>query len=125
MTKIAIIEDDAAISQMYRMKFETDGFDVRVASNGKLGVELAKSFKPDVILLDIQMPEMNGLEAAKTIRRMERSDARAVPIIAMTADAFRENIGRCLEAGMDAHLAKPVDVQEMGRVLVKFLAKGR
>ena len=104
------------------------GIRTELAVNGKLGVQCFADRGPGyyaAVLMDIQMPEMNGLEAAKTIRRMERSDARAVPIIAMTADAFRENIGRCLEAGMDAHLAKPVDVQEMGRVLVKFLAKGR
>ncbi|MDQ5969890.1 MAG: hypothetical protein QG593_407, partial [Patescibacteria group bacterium] len=59
LTKIAIIEDDMAISQMYRLKFETEGFDVQTAENGKLGLELAEVFKPDIILLDMMMPEMN------------------------------------------------------------------
>ena len=68
MTKIAIIEDDTVISQMYRMKFEADGFDVQVASNGRTGVEMVKSFAPDAILLDLQMPEMTGDEALKEIR---------------------------------------------------------
>jgi len=60
MTKIAIIEDDQAISQMYRFKFEAEGYDVQTAENGKLGLELTESMKPDIILLDLMMPEMTG-----------------------------------------------------------------
>lgn len=69
LVKIAIIEDDAVISEMYRMKFEAEGYDVQIASNGKLGVELVEQMKPDIILLDLQMPEMNGNEALKEIRK--------------------------------------------------------
>ncbi len=58
--KVAIIEDDIAISQMYRLKFETDGYDVQTAENGKLGLELVEQFKPAIILLDLMMPEMTG-----------------------------------------------------------------
>lgn len=68
MTKIAIIEDDQAISQMYRMKFEAEGFNVETASNGKLGLELAEKMRPDIILLDLMMPEMNGDEMLKKMR---------------------------------------------------------
>jgi DNA-binding response OmpR family regulator len=68
MAKIAIIEDDQAISQMYRMKFETEGYTVETAENGKLGLELAENMKPDVILLDLMMPEMNGDEMLKKLR---------------------------------------------------------
>ena len=60
MTKIAIIEDDQAISQMYRFKFEAEGYDVQTAENGKLGLELTESMRPDIILLDLMMPEMTG-----------------------------------------------------------------
>jgi DNA-binding response OmpR family regulator len=60
MTKIAIIEDDQAISQMYRFKFEGEGYDVQTAENGKLGLELTENMKPDIILLDLMMPEMTG-----------------------------------------------------------------
>jgi len=66
--RIAIVEDDQAISQMYRMKFEAEGFDVETASNGKLGLELAESMKPDIILLDLMMPEMNGDEMLEKMR---------------------------------------------------------
>ena len=60
MIKIATIEDDPTISQMYRMKFESDGFDVRLAANGQIGIEVVEKFQPDIILLDLQMPEMDG-----------------------------------------------------------------
>jgi DNA-binding response OmpR family regulator len=68
MYKIAIVEDDLAISQMYRFKFEADGFIVETAENGVLGLELAKSLKPDIILLDLMMPEMNGDEMLAKLR---------------------------------------------------------
>jgi DNA-binding response OmpR family regulator len=68
MTKIAIIEDDQAISQMYRFKFEAEGYKVETAENGKLGLELVKSMKPDIILLDLMMPEMTGDEALERLR---------------------------------------------------------
>jgi len=68
MNKIAIIEDDLAISQMYRFKFEAEGFQVETAENGVLGLDLAKTMKPDIILLDLMMPEMNGDEMLAKLR---------------------------------------------------------
>jgi DNA-binding response OmpR family regulator len=68
MTKIAIIEDDPAISQMYRFKFEAEGFQVETAENGRLGLELAEKMKPDVMLLDLMMPEMTGDEMLEKLR---------------------------------------------------------
>lgn len=68
-TKIAIIEDDQAISQMYRIKFEGEGYEVETAENGKIGLELAESMKPDIILLDLMMPEMNGDEMLAKLRK--------------------------------------------------------
>lgn len=67
--KIAIVEDDQAISQMYRFKFEGEGYTVETAENGKLGLELAESMKPDIILLDLMMPEMNGDEMLAKLRK--------------------------------------------------------
>lgn len=67
--KIAIVEDDQAISQMYRIKFESEGYTVETADNGKLGLELAESLKPDIILLDLMMPEMNGDEMLEKLRK--------------------------------------------------------
>ena len=71
MTKIAIIEDDQAISQMYRFKFEAEGYTVETAGNGKLGLELAEKMKPDIILLDLMMPEMNGDEMLSLLRKTD------------------------------------------------------
>lgn len=68
-TKIAIIEDDQAISQMYRIKFESEGYQVETAENGKLGLELSEALKPDIILLDLMMPEMNGDEMLARLRK--------------------------------------------------------
>lgn len=69
MPKVAIIEDDTAISQMYRFKFEAEGYQVETAENGKLGLELIESFKPDIILLDLMMPEMSGDEMLAQMRK--------------------------------------------------------
>lgn len=82
MTKIAIIEDDPVISQMYRMKFEADGFDVQLADNGRHGIALVESFVPDIILMDLQMPEMDGAEALAVIRSHEWG--QAIPTIILT-----------------------------------------
>ena len=82
MTKIAIIEDDPVISQMYRMKFEADGFDVQLANNGVHGVEMVESYGPDLILMDLQMPEMGGEEALSLIRKNETS--KHIPVIILT-----------------------------------------
>jgi DNA-binding response OmpR family regulator len=82
MTKIAIIEDDPVISQMYRMKFETEGFDVQLANNGQKGVALVEHFAPNIILLDLQMPEMGGDEALGLIRKA--SWGKAIPVIILT-----------------------------------------
>ena len=82
MTKIAIIEDDVAINQMYRMKFEADGFDVKLADNGRRGVALVESYKPDIILLDLTMPEMGGDEALMEIRSHDWG--KTIPVIILT-----------------------------------------
>jgi len=82
MTKIAIIEDDPVINQMYRMKFEADGYDVAMADNGQRGVEMVKTFQPDIILLDLQMPEMDGTEALTEIRSQDWG--KDIPVLILT-----------------------------------------
>ncbi|MDE7245791.1 MAG: response regulator [Oscillospiraceae bacterium] len=77
----------------------------------------------DAILMDIRMPVMTGYDATKAIRGLNREDAATVPIIAMTADAFSEDIKKCLDCGMNAHVSKPIDVREVARLLAKFIRK--
>jgi len=104
MTKIAIIEDDSVISQMYRMKFESDGFDVQVAENGRDGVELVKSFAPDIILLDLQMPTMNGDEALKLIRKEEWG--KTVPVMVLTNLGEEEAPRDIRSLGIESYIVK-------------------
>ena len=82
MTKIAIIEDDQAISQMYRIKFEAEGYKVETAGNGKLGLKLAEEMQPDIILLDLMMPEMNGDEMLTLLR--QTSWGKDIKVIILT-----------------------------------------
>lgn len=104
MTKIAIIEDDAVINQMYRMKFEADGFDVQVADNGKSGVEMVEAFKPDIILLDLQMPEMTGDEALKKIR--SQPWGTYIPVIILTNLGIEESPKILKELGINSYIVK-------------------
>lgn len=104
MVKIAIIEDDATISQMYRMKFEADGFDVRLASNGLIGVSLIESFRPDIILLDIQMPEMDGAEALRRIR--SHAWGKTIPVIVLTNLGEEEAPREMRSLGIQGYIVK-------------------
>ena len=104
MVKIAIIEDDATISQMYRMKFEADGFNVRLASNGIIGVSLIESFRPDVILLDIQMPEMDGAEALRRIR--SHAWGKTIPVIVLTNLGEEEAPREMRSLGIQGYIVK-------------------
>ncbi len=82
MAKIAIIEDDQAVAQMYRMKFEADGHEIATAANGRLGLELVETFKPDIILLDIMMPDMPGDEMLKQLRQTEWG--KSIKVVVLT-----------------------------------------
>ena len=104
MTKIAIIEDDPVIRQMYLMKFEAAGFEVSVAENGQLGVELVEKFKPDVLLLDISMPVMSGDEALAEIRKHDWG--RDIPVLVLT-NLGEEEAPKTLRAlGIHSYIVK-------------------
>jgi len=104
MTKIAIIEDDAVISQMYRMKFEADGFDVQLANNGKRGVALVENFTPDIILMDLQMPEMDGTEALTIIRKSPWG--KDIPVIILTNLGQEESPKEIRNLGIHSYIVK-------------------
>lgn len=102
--KIAIIEDDSVIRQMYRMKFEAEDFEVQVADNGKDGVALVTHMKPDVILLDIHMPEMNGAEALAEIRKYDW--AKNIPVIILTNLGEEESPKSLRSLGIHSYIVK-------------------
>ena len=104
MIKIAIIEDDPTISQMYRMKFEADGFEVRLAANGHIGVKLVEEFRPDVILLDLQMPELNGVEALQQIRT--HNWGKTIPVIILTNLGEEEAPNELRNLGVSNYIVK-------------------
>jgi DNA-binding response OmpR family regulator len=104
MTKIAIIEDDSAIHQMYRMKFENEGFDVQLAGDGRTGVELVKTFRPDLVLLDMQMPEVDGLAALRQIRKEEWG--KNTPVIILTNLGIEESPKELQSLGISGYIVK-------------------
>lgn len=107
-----LVEDNDINLEISQMLLEALGLTVQTARNGREAVEAFENAKEGTfryIFMDIMMPVMNGLEAASAIRRLNRPDAKTTPIIAMTANAFREDIQECLNAGMNAHVAKPID----------------
>ena len=119
---ILLAEDNELNMEIAEFVLQNEGAVVTKAWNGQEAVERFKKSEPgefDAILMDIMMPFMNGYEAAKTIRSMDRKDAKAIPIIAMTANAFTEDRLRAKEAGMDDHVAKPVDVSLLIKVIRK------
>ena len=103
---------------------QNEGASVTKAWNGQEAVEIfqkSRSDEFDVILMDVMMPVMDGYEAAKTIRALSREDAKTIPIIAMTANAFSEDKIKAEEAGMNEHIAKPLDMNKLNDVLKQWL----
>ncbi len=101
------------------------GLELEWAENGKICVEQFNASAPgtyDAILMDLRMPVMTGYEATTAIRALDREDAKTIPIIAMTADAFTEDIQKCIQCGMNAHVAKPIDIREISRLLKKYFS---
>ena len=122
--QVLLVEDNKLNAEIAHTILEMHGFHVEEAENGKIAVERFEASVTgyyDLILMDIRMPVMDGLEAAKTIRNMEREDARTVPIIAMTANAFDEDEKKSIESGMNGHLAKPIDVHALFQMLRSVL----
>ena len=121
---ILLAEDNDLNMEIAEFMLQNEGVEVTKAWDGQEAVELFRKSEPgefDVILMDIMMPVMNGYEAAKMIRSMDREDAKAIPIIAMTANAFAEDRIRAKEAGMDEHVAKPVDVELLIKVIHRLV----
>ncbi|MCL1859469.1 MAG: response regulator [Oscillospiraceae bacterium] len=119
---IILAEDVEINREIFISLLEDTRISIDIAENGLIATEKFKK-NPDkynIIVMDIQMPEMDGYQATKTIRSLDIPRAKSIPIIAMTANAFREDIERCLEAGMDDHLSKPIDIEQLYTTLIKW-----
>jgi signal transduction histidine kinase/PAS domain-containing protein/ActR/RegA family two-component response regulator len=122
--KVLLAEDNDINVEIAVRILESFGLDVCVAKNGAMALEAFESSETgefSLVLMDIQMPVMDGYEATKKIRALMRPDAKAVPIIAMTADAFAEAVERCKACGMNEHVAKPIDPAALKKVLCTYL----
>ena len=118
--RILLVEDNELNAEIAKTVFEDVGALITRAENGQQALELFKE-KPagtfDVILMDLMMPVMDGYTATRKIRELERSDAKTVPIIAMTANAFQEDAEKCIAVGMNAHLARPLDIEKVKKTI--------
>ena len=114
--RVLLAEDNDLNAEIAKELLADAGLEVDWAENGERACELFEASEPGfygVVLMDIQMPIMNGYEAARTIRALEREDAVTVPIIAMSANAFMEDVEESLRCGMNAHLSKPIDMAQV------------
>ena len=120
-----VVEDSQVNIEIAKNLLKHKNFEVEVALNGEEAVDTFKKQEEgyfDVILMDIRMPVMDGLEATRQIRKLtKRKDGQTIPIIAMTANAFEEDVKKSLEAGMNGHLSKPIDIKQMYEQLNSLL----
>ena len=121
--QVLLVEDNELNLEIAVELLKYAGLNITTAKNGLEGLDKFKAAPPGtyaLILMDIQMPVMNGLEAAKAIRALPVNDAQTVPIVAMTANAFPEDIAATLQAGMNEHLSKPIDLEQFHSILQKW-----
>ena len=121
---VLVVEDNRVNQTLARRVIEQRGHQVTLAENGREALEALERGRFDVVLMDVQMPVMNGLEATARIRAREHGGDRHQPIVAMTAHAMRGDRERCLEAGMDGYLVKPIQADEMIAALERFAGNG-
>jgi CheY-like chemotaxis protein len=121
--RVLLVEDNELNIEVAGELFNAIGIQTEVAGNGKQAVDKLSSTSPgyfDMVFMDIQMPIMNGYQAAKTIRSMKRKDLKNIPIIAMTADAFADDVRKSEEAGMNGHISKPVDIAKIKEMVDRW-----
>ncbi len=124
--RVLIVEDNELNAEIAQCLLEDFGFDVECVHDGSDAVDKIKNTEPgryDIILMDILMPVMNGLDATRAIRAMERADCRTIPIIAMSANAFDDDLKKSVECGMNGYLSKPVDVDKLYQTLKDICSK--
>ena len=124
--RFLVAEDNEINAEILQELLGMEGASCEIAADGRLAVEHFRCSEPgefDAVLMDVQMPVMNGHDAARAIRELEREKGGRIPIIAMTANAFAEDEKAALDAGMDAHVAKPLDVRLLKRVIRKHIER--
>lgn len=122
--RLLLVEDNMINMEIARMILEQMGFIVEPAENGQIAVHLVSASLPghyDAILMDIQMPVMDGYAATRAIRALENKELANIPILAMTANAFQEDVNAAMNAGMQAHIAKPIDIGVLTKTLQSTL----
>jgi CheY-like chemotaxis protein len=124
--KILLVEDNELNMEIAREILKEEGAEITEAENGQIALERFVSSKPgsfDVIIMDVMMPVMNGYDATRAIRNSSHPQAGSIPIIAMTANAYRQDVEMAMEAGMNAHVAKPINVKMLLSVLGQYVKK--
>jgi signal transduction histidine kinase/DNA-binding response OmpR family regulator len=122
--RVLLVEDNELNVEIAGELLHVVGLEVETASNGRQAVEKVSGHSEgyyDLIFMDIQMPIMNGYEATRAIRGIDRADLKEIPIIAMTADAFAEDVKKAMEAGMNGHIAKPIDIKKLETIIAEWL----
>jgi CheY-like chemotaxis protein len=121
--RVLLVEDNELNMEIAKEILEEEGVYITEAADGQMAVNLFTASEPgsyDAILMDIMMPVMNGYDATKAIRASKHPEAETIPIIAMTANAYREDVEMAKEAGMNAHVAKPIDVDLLLSILEQY-----
>ena len=118
--KILLVEDEEMLNGITAKYLRAENMTVDTCFNGQQAIDYVNTSSYDVIVMDIMMPVMDGITATKIIRSLKHPDAETIPIIAMTANAFREDKEKCLAAGMNAHLAKPIKIENIKRILYEY-----
>ncbi len=124
--RLLLVEDNAINMEIACMVLEQEGYEVETAENGAIAVEMVSASEPghyDAVLMDIQMPVMDGYAATRAIRALEDERLSAIPIVAMTANAFKEDVEAARNAGMQGHIAKPIDIDKMRATLSEVLGR--
>ena len=122
--RFLLVEDNELNMEIARSLMEMNGMEADTAENGQVAVEKFRSFPPGhfaAILMDIRMPVLNGLDATRQIRALDRDDAKRIPIVAMSANAFDEDKKRAFDAGINDYLVKPIDINQLLSTLEKWV----